>query len=94
MYIEYHHTPVIWYSMYFLKYVYIHMDKVILEFTLNGRKNTYLRRIDMYGKPLTTTNKNSAKMIKERDILGIWKLLLQEYGKQNLKDMNIIKKDE
>ena len=70
------------------------MDKVILEFTLNGRKNTYLRRIDMYGKPLTTTNKNSAKMIKERDILGIWKLLLQEYGKQNLKDMNIIKKDE
>ena len=80
--------------MYFLKYVYIHMDKVILEFTLNGRKNTYLRRIDMYGKPLTTTNKNSAKMIKERDIPGIWKLLLQEYGKENLKDMNIIKKDE
>lgn len=70
------------------------MDKVILEFTLNGRKNTYLRRIDMYGKPLTTTNKHSAKMIKEREVPGIWKLLLQSYGKDNVKDINIIKKDE
>lgn len=70
------------------------MDKVILEFTLNGRKNTYLRRVDMYGKPLTTTNKHSAKAIKERDIPGFWKLLIKEYGKQNVKDMNVIKKDE
>ena len=70
------------------------MDKVILEFTLNGRKNTYLRRIDIYGKPLTTTNKHSAKMIKEREVPGIWKLLLQSYGKDNVKGINIIKKDE
>jgi hypothetical protein len=70
------------------------MDKVILEFTLNGRKNTYLRRIDIYGKPLTTTNKHSAKMIKEKEVPRIWKLLLQSYGKDNVKDINIIKKDE
>lgn len=70
------------------------MNKVILEFTLNGRKNTYLRRIDMFGKPLTTTNKNSAIMIKEKEIPGIWKLLIREYGKDNLKDLNVIKKDE
>lgn len=70
------------------------MNRVILEFTLNGRKNTYLRRIDIYGKPLTTTNKNSAREVKEKDIPGIWTLLLKEYGKENLKDMNVIKKDE
>jgi len=40
------------------------MDKVILEFTLNGRKKTYYRRTDINGNPLTTTNKNSAKRIK------------------------------
>lgn len=48
----------------------------------------------MFGKPLTTTNKNSARMIKEKEIPGIWKLLIREYGKDNLRDLNIIKKDE
>jgi hypothetical protein len=67
------------------------MDKVKLEFTLNGRKNTYLRRFDMYGKPLTTTNINSAKGIKENDIKNIIIKLYKEYGKDNVKDVNIIK---
>ena len=44
------------------------MDKVILEFTFNGRKNTYLRRIDIFGKPVTNTNKSSAKGIKEKEV--------------------------
>jgi len=46
------------------------MGKAILEFTLNGRKHTYFRRTDLYGKPLTTTNKNSARHVKESDIKG------------------------
>jgi hypothetical protein len=67
------------------------MGKAILEFTLNGRKNTYFRRTDLYGKPLTTTNKNSARHVKEPDIKGTIALLIKEYGKNNIADMNIIK---
>lgn len=67
------------------------MTKGILEFTLNGRKHTYFRRIDLYGKPLTTTNKNSARHVKESDIKSTIALLNQEYGKNNIYDINIIK---
>ena len=70
------------------------MNKVILEFTLNGRKNTYLRRIDMFGKPLTTTNKNSAKHLKESEVKNTVALLIKEYGKDNITDVNIIKDEE
>jgi hypothetical protein len=45
----------------------------------------------MYGKPLTTTNINSAKGIKENDIKNIIIKLYKEYGKDNVKDVNIIK---
>ena len=34
------------------------------------------------------------ELIKEKEVPRIWKLLLKEYGKENLKDINIIKKDE
>lgn len=67
------------------------MDKVILEFTFNGRKNTYLRRIDMFGKPVTTTNKNSAKLVKEKEIPQYINKLYKEFGKDNIKDINTIK---
>ena len=67
------------------------MDKVILEFTFNGRKNTYLRRIDIFGKPLTTTNENSAKLIKEKDILNHIKRLIKEYGGDSIKDIAVVK---
>lgn len=67
------------------------MEKVILEFTLNGRKHTYYRRTDMYGKPVTTTNINSAKKIKEEESKNTIKLLIKEFGKDNVKDINIIK---
>lgn len=63
------------------------MDKVILEFTFNGRKNTYLRRIDIFGKPITTTNKSSAKGIKEKEVPQYIKKLYQYYGKDNIKDI-------
>lgn len=67
------------------------MNKVILEFTLNGRKHTYYRRTDIYGKPITTTNINSAKKLKENDVKNTVKLLIKELGKDNVKDINIIK---
>lgn len=67
------------------------MNKAILEFTLNGRKHTYYRRTDIYGKPITTTNINSAKKLKETDVKNTVKLLIKELGKDNVKDINIIK---
>ena len=70
------------------------MGKAILEFTLNGRKHTYFRRKDLYGKPLTTTNKNSAKHLKESEVKNTVVLLIKEYGKDNITDMNIIKDEE
>lgn len=70
------------------------MKKVIVEFTLNGRKHTYYRRTDIFGKPLTTTNINSAKWIKENDTKKIVGLILKEWGKNNVKDINIIKEGE
>lgn len=69
------------------------MNKVKLSFTLNGRKNTYLRRMDIYGKPLTTTNINSARAIKENEVPQYIKRLIKEYGKDNIKDVNVIKED-
>lgn len=67
------------------------MEKVKLEFTLNGRKKTYLRRMDIYGKPLTTTNINSARGVKENEVPQYIKKLYLEYGKNNVQDINIIK---
>ena len=67
------------------------MNKVILEFTLNGRKHTYYRRTDIYGKPITTTNINNAKKIKEINVKNTINLLIKEMGKDNIKDINIIK---
>ena len=70
------------------------MKKVILEFTYEGRKHTYYRRTDIYGKPLTTTNINSAKKIKESYVKGVIKLLIKELGKDKITDINPIKEDE
>ena len=67
------------------------MDKIRLEFTFKGRKNPYFRRIDVFGKPLTTTNINSAKLIKESEIPSILKLMIKEYGKESITDVKPIK---
>ena len=67
------------------------MDKVKLEFTFKGRKNTYFRRIDVFGKPVTTNNKNSARLIKEDDVPTIIKKLIIEYGKDSIRDIKPIK---
>ena len=70
------------------------MNKVILEFTYKGRKHTYLRRIDTFGEPLTTTNIHSARKIKESEIKNTMKTLLVKLGKDNVKDINIIKDED
>ena len=70
------------------------MKKVILEFTLNGHKHTYFRRVDMYGSPVTTTNRNSARKLKENEVPAIVKLLIKEHGKDNVTDINPISGDE
>ena len=67
------------------------MDKVILEFTLDGRKHTFYRRTDIFGKPLTTINPNNAKKIKENNVKNIIKALIKEYGEDNIKDIKPIK---
>lgn len=67
------------------------MNNIILEFTYKGRKHTYFRRIDVYGHPVTTTNKNSAKRIKEAQIKDVTKLLIKELG---VSDVTPIKDEE
>ena len=69
------------------------MDKVKLEFTFKGRKNTYFRRIDLFGNPLITTNVNSAKLIKESEVPAILKKMIKEYGKDNITDIKPIKNE-
>ena len=70
------------------------MKKVILEFTLNGHKHTYFRRVDMFGSPVTTTNIHSARKVKESEVPALVKLLIQEHGKNNVTDVNPISGDE
>lgn len=74
--------------MYLIKSI---MDKAKLEFTLNGRKHTFFRRFDLFNKPLTTTNINNAKLIKESELKNVIKLLTKTYGVNNIKDFNPIK---
>jgi hypothetical protein len=69
------------------------MKKVILEFTLNGHKRTYYRRTDVFGEVVTTVNQDSARLIKENEVPGVLKKLIVKYGKENVKDVNLIKKD-
>lgn len=70
------------------------MKDTILEFTLNGRKHTYFRRIDVFNEPLVTNNINNAKKVNESSIPKILKSLVLKYGKDNIKDFKPIKKDK
>lgn len=70
------------------------MKKVILEFSLNGRKHTYYRRTTIFGEALTTTNRNSAKKIKESDVPNIVKKLVKQFGKDNIDDIKPIEGDD
>lgn len=69
------------------------MNKGILQFSFNGKKITYFRRFDLFGKPLITTNQNNAKLIKETNVKDITIALAKEYGKTNIKDVKFIKEE-
>jgi hypothetical protein len=69
------------------------MNKVLIEITLNGRKHTYVRRLDMFGEVLTTTNKNSAHSFKKKDVPAVVKSLIAKFGKDNVKDLNILEEE-
>lgn len=65
------------------------MRKVILEFTCKGHKHTFFKRATIFGEAVTTNNKANAKPIKEQDIPNIIKKLIQQYGKENITDINV-----
>ena len=65
------------------------MNKVILEFTLSGHKHTFYRRTNVFGEVVTTTNRNSAKLIKEGEVPTLVKKLITQYGKENVEDVNV-----
>lgn len=65
------------------------MRKVILEFTCKGHKHTFFKRTTIFGEAVTTNNKANAKPIKEQDIPNIIKKLIQQYGKENITDINV-----
>ena len=67
------------------------MEKVYLELTLKGHKHTFFKRFDVYGIPVLTNNKNNARQVKKSDIPSIIKALIKEHGKDNVKDINIMK---
>jgi hypothetical protein len=69
------------------------MRNTILEFTLNGHKHTYYRRTNIFGEVVTTTNKNSAKVIKESEVPSIIKKIITQYGKENVGDIKSIGND-
>jgi hypothetical protein len=69
------------------------MKRIILEFTLGGHKHTFYRRTNVFGEVVTTTNVNSAKILKESDVPGIVKKLIEQHGKENVEDVNLIEKD-
>ena len=66
------------------------MKKVILEFTCNGHKHTFFKRLDMFGEAITTNNKDNARAVKKQDIPNLVKKLIEQYGKDNIKDINPI----
>lgn len=70
------------------------MKNTIIEFTLNNRKHTYYRRLDIANKPLVTTNINNARKVSKYDVAPIIRKLFKEYGKGNIKDFNLIKDDK
>ena len=82
-------------NTYIYTYIYVlfsvQMNRGILEFKLNNKKVNYFRRLDVYGKPIITTIKNNAKIIKETNVKDIIKALLITYGKNNINNTKFIK---
>lgn len=67
------------------------MKDTILSFTLNGKKNTFLRRLDTFGEPIVTNIRQMARNFNKNDIPSILRKLILKYGKENIKDIKPIK---
>ena len=67
------------------------MKNTILSFTLNGKKNTFLRRLDTFGEPIVTNIRQMARKFNKNDIPSILRKLILKYGRENIKDINPIK---
>ena len=66
------------------------MKDTILSFSLNG-KNTFLRRMDMFGSPVITSIKKMARKFNKLELPSIIMSLYKTYGKNNIKDIKPIK---
>ena len=64
------------------------MKNTILSFTLNGKKNTFLRRLDTFGEPIVTNIRQMARKFNKNDIP---RKLILKYGRENIKDIKPIK---
>ena len=67
------------------------MKNTILSFTLNGKKNTFLRRLDTFGEPIVTNIRQMARKFNKNDIPSILRKLILKYGRGNIKDIKPIK---
>ena len=67
------------------------MKNTILSFTLNGKKNTFLRRLDTFGEPIVTNIRQMARKFNKNDIPSILRKLILKYGRENIKDIEPIK---
>lgn len=67
------------------------MKDTILSFTLNGKKQTFLRRLDTFGEPIVTNIKQMARKFNKNDIPNILRKLTLKYGKDSIKDIKPIK---
>lgn len=67
------------------------MKNTILSFTLNGKKNTFLRRLDTFGEPIVTNIRQMARKFNKNDIPSILRKLILKYGRENIKDIKPIK---
>lgn len=61
------------------------MKNTILSFTLNGKKNTFLRRLDTFGEPIVTNIRQMARKFNKNDIPSILRKLILKYGREKHK---------
>lgn len=62
------------------------MKDIIISFTLDNHKQAYLRRLDVYNNPITTTNIKNAKKFNKHDLKAIILSLKKEY-KERITDI-------
>lgn len=67
--------------------------RVMLEFTLDGHKHTFFKRIDVYGDPVATTNKLNARKVKQKDVKALIESLIKHYGKDKIADIKTMDED-